>query len=106
MRNWILNFDIWGSYLPLSPHSWDIQQARATAYEKLSIMRACLRDTLATNRKQLADQKREQAKIDLENGNSPSKYAKKVSRIQESLILTDLMTKISILEFYLGKIEA
>ena len=69
-------------------------------------MRACLRETLATNRKQLADQKREQAKIDIENGNSPSKYAKKVNRVQESLILTDLMTKISIFEFYLGKIEA
>lgn len=23
-KNWIINFDIWGSYLPLSEQSWDI----------------------------------------------------------------------------------
>ena len=43
-KNWVFNFDIWGSYLPLTPESWDLHQARAAGYEKLSIFRASLRD--------------------------------------------------------------
>jgi hypothetical protein len=45
-RNWIVNFDIWGSYLPLTPKSWDIYLARCAAYEKLSIFRASLKDII------------------------------------------------------------
>lgn len=45
-KNWVINFDIWGSFLPLTAESWDIHQARAAAYEKLSIFRASLRDFL------------------------------------------------------------
>ena len=49
-RNWIINFDIWGSFMPLTAQSWDIQLARAAAYEKLSIFRASLRDMIKQNR--------------------------------------------------------
>ena len=45
-RNWVINFDVWGSFLPLSSQSWDVHVARAAAYEKLSIFRASLRDIL------------------------------------------------------------
>lgn len=45
-RNWIINFDVWGSFMPLSAQGWEITQARAAAYEKLSIFRASLRDFL------------------------------------------------------------
>jgi hypothetical protein len=48
-RNWIVNFDIWGSFLPLSSQSWDVHVARAAAYEKLSIFRASLRDIMKQN---------------------------------------------------------
>ena len=50
-RNWILNFDVWGSFLPLTAQSWDIQLARAAAYEKLSIFRGSLRDILRQNQR-------------------------------------------------------
>ena len=30
-RNWIVNFDVWGSFLPLTAQSWDIPLARAAA---------------------------------------------------------------------------
>jgi hypothetical protein len=52
-RNWIVNFDVWGSFLPLTAQSWDIQLARAAAYEKLSIFRASLRDLIRHNRNSL-----------------------------------------------------
>ena len=45
-RNWIINFDVWGSFMPLTAQGWEITQARAAAYEKLSIFRASLRDFL------------------------------------------------------------
>jgi len=50
-RNWLVNFDIWGSFMPLTAQSWDIQLARAAAYEKLSIFRASLREVLKQNRR-------------------------------------------------------
>jgi len=50
-RNWIINFDVWGSYLPLTVESWDIQLARAAAYEKLSIFRASIKDIVKQNTK-------------------------------------------------------
>ena len=31
-RNWIINLDIWGSYLPLVPELYDIQISRTSAY--------------------------------------------------------------------------
>jgi len=49
-RNWLINFDVWGSFMPLTAQSWDIQLARAAAYEKLSIFRASLREILKQNR--------------------------------------------------------
>lgn len=52
-RNWVINFDVWGSFLPLSAQGWEITQARAAAYEKLSIFRASLRDFLKQNQKAL-----------------------------------------------------
>jgi hypothetical protein len=42
-KNWIINFDVWGSFLPLTAKSWDVHLSRAAAYEKLSIFRASLR---------------------------------------------------------------
>lgn len=85
-RNWVINFDVWGSFLPLSAQGWEITQARATAYEKLSIFRASLRDFLKQNQKSLQENRG--------------------SRIQESQILSSLMTNISIVEFYFAKIES
>ena len=80
-RNWIVNFDVWGSFLPLTAQSWDIQLARAAAYEKLSIFRGSLRDIIRQNR----------------NAQNKAK---------ESVILTTLMTKLSIVEFYVAKMES
>lgn len=54
-RNWIINFDVWGSFLPLTAQGWEITQARAAAYEKLSIFRASLRDFLKQNQKALQE---------------------------------------------------
>lgn len=50
-RNWVINFDVWGSFMPLTAQSWDIQLARAAAYEKLSIFRASLHDIVRQNQK-------------------------------------------------------
>lgn len=86
-KNWIINFDVWGSFLPLTAQSWDIHLARAAAYEKLSIFRASLHDIVRQNEKL-------------------NKQLKKSSKVHESLILTSLMTKVSIVEFYVAKIEA
>lgn len=73
--------------MPLTAQSWDIQLARAAAYEKLSIFRASLHDIVRQNQKL-------------------NKKLKKQSKVQESLILTSLITKISVIEFYVAKIEA
>lgn len=54
-RNWIINFDVWGSFMPLTAQGWEITQARAAAYEKLSIFRASLRDFLKQNQKTLQE---------------------------------------------------
>jgi hypothetical protein len=67
--------------LPLTAQSWDIQLARAAAYEKLSIFRGSLRDIIRQNR----------------NASNKAK---------ESVILTTLMTKLSIVEFYVAKMES
>lgn len=32
LKNWIINLDVWGSYLPLSVHCYDIQLTRTAAY--------------------------------------------------------------------------
>jgi hypothetical protein len=85
-KNWIFNFDIWGSYLPLTSESWDLHTARATSYEKLSIFRASLRDFLRQNKRMLKNR-------------DTKKY-------KESTILTTLMTNLSIVEFYFAKIES
>lgn len=87
-RNWLINFDIWGSYMPLSAQSWDIQLARAAAYEKLSIFRASIREILKQNK--LARE---------------SKAASK-SGLEENAALANLMTQLSLVEFYLAKIES
>ena len=42
--DWLMNFDVWGSYLPLNVEAWDVHMARAAAHEKLSIFRASLKD--------------------------------------------------------------
>lgn len=73
--------------MPLTAQSWDIHLARAAAYEKLSIFRASLHDIVRQNDKL-------------------NKKLKKQSKVQESLILTSLITKISVIEFYVAKIEA
>lgn len=86
-RNFLINFDIWGSFLPLTAHSWDIHQARAAGYEKLSIFRASLKDFLKQNEKNV-------------------RLIKPNSKVQQSIILTNLMTNISIVEFYFAKIES
>jgi hypothetical protein len=65
-RNWLLNFDIWGSFMPLTAQSWDIQTARAAAYEKLSIFRASIRDILKQNEEGRLQRKRD-SKQPLEN---------------------------------------
>jgi hypothetical protein len=52
LKNFLINFDIWGSYLPLTTQSWDTHQARAAGYEKLSIFRASLRDFIKQNEKE------------------------------------------------------
>lgn len=58
-RNWMLNFDIWGSFMPLTTQSWDIQTARAAAYEKLCIFRASVKDILKQNKEAREQRKRE-----------------------------------------------
>jgi hypothetical protein len=63
-----------------------VHVARAAAYEKLSIFRASLRDIMKQH--QL------------------SKGSNTRSRIQESVILTSLMTQVSMLEFYVAKVES
>lgn len=35
MRNWIINLDVWGSYLPLNVQFYDIQLTRTAAYTKI-----------------------------------------------------------------------
>jgi len=34
LRNWIINLDIWGSFLPLNAQFYDIQLTRTAAYTK------------------------------------------------------------------------
>jgi len=58
--------------MPLTAQSWDIQLARAAAYEKLSIFRASLRAILKLNK----------------HANSTQRH----SNIHESVILTSLVT--------------
>jgi len=66
--------------MPLSAQSWDIQLARPAAYEKLSIFRGSLRD------------------IQKQNKESGGKH--------QSEILSSLLTQLSILDFYLAKLES
>jgi hypothetical protein len=35
LKNWIINFDIWGSYMPLNAQLFDVQLARTAAFTKL-----------------------------------------------------------------------
>lgn len=69
--------------MPLSAQSWDIQLARAAAYEKLSIFRASIREIL-----------------------KQTKQAKEGRSSEENAVLTNLLTQLSLVEFYLAKIES
>lgn len=43
LRNWVVNFDIWGSYHPLTPQCYDIQLTRTAAYTKVRDFRRQLK---------------------------------------------------------------
>jgi hypothetical protein len=79
-----VNFDIWGSFLPLTAHSWDVQLARAAAYEKLGIFRASIREILKQNKDAQASQ----------------------PHLLVNVVLSNLMTQLSLVEFYLAKMES
>ena len=50
LKNWIINFDIWGSYMPLNAQLFDVQLARTAAYTKLKETRKQVRVMVSQKR--------------------------------------------------------
>jgi hypothetical protein len=50
LRNWIINLDIWGSYLPLNAQFYDIQLTRTAAYTKIHDFRKQIKIILQQRR--------------------------------------------------------
>jgi len=86
-RYWMMNLDIYGSFLPLSTLTWDMHVTRSLAFEKLSIFRGSIKEMIKENEKLNRELNRK-------------------NKSQENIILTTFIVHLSMVEFYLTKIES
>lgn len=70
-----MNLEIWGSFTPITPQSYDIQIARALAYTKITKLRGRLGEIIKEN-------------VNL-----------------EGKVLSESLTRVQVIDFYFGKLE-
>lgn len=84
LRNWIINLDIWGSYLPLNAQFYDIQLTRTAAYTKIHDFRKQIKIILQQRRD-----------FGLITGTNTS----------QGNLMVNLTNQIEVIDYYFSKIE-